>query len=51
MRTLTAEEIMFALKRKHDIEPIPDDDEPDMTYAEPEPRLEASEMPSGQGEL
>lgn len=51
MRTLTAEEIVFALKRKPEVEPIPDEDEPDFTYAEPEPKVEPTVMPTGQGEL
>ena len=48
MRTLTAEEIMMALKR-----PVKQasEDAPDFTSAEPEKRLEPSEMPTGQGEL
>lgn len=48
MRTLTAHEIQMALKR----EPKKTEgDKPDMTYADPEPRLEPSAMPTGQGDL
>ena len=49
MRTLTAEEIMRALKRK----PVThnDGEMPDFTYAEEEPKVEAGVMPTGQGEL
>lgn len=48
MRSLTAEEIQRALKREpKQIE----GEKPDMTYAEPEPRLEPTVMPTGQGEL
>lgn len=48
MNTMTAEQIMTALKRRPEVEPIPDEDEPDFTYAEPEPKIEPATMPGGQ---
>lgn len=44
MRTLTASELMRALKERKQHEP----NEADFTYAEPEPRLEPAAMPGGQ---
>lgn len=50
MKTLTAEQVFEMLKRKPEVEPI-SEDKPDFTYAEPEPKVEPSAMPSGMGEL
>lgn len=49
MKTLTAEELMKALRKKSI--KTHDEDEPDMTYASEEQRVEPSIMPSGQGEI
>ena len=48
MRTLTAEEIMMALKRQVK---RASEEAPDFTSAEPEKMLEPTEMPTGQGEI
>ena len=45
MRTLNASELQTALKERKQHRPS----EADFTYAEPEPRIEPAEMPSGEG--
>lgn len=46
MKTLTATELIEASKQRR--EHADDGEKPDMSYAEPEPRLEPAEMPKGQ---
>lgn len=48
MRSLTAEEIMRALKKP---EKRSEEEKPDFTYATQEPKVEPGVMPTGQGEL
>lgn len=46
MKTLNAKELMAALRQR--VEHEDDGEQPDMSYAEPEPRLEPAEMSRGQ---